>query len=230
GAFTGAERRVLGRVELADGGTLFLDEIGELSPEVQGKLLRFLQDRAFERIGGREQLSADTRIVCATHRDLEAEARAGRFREDLYYRVRVVEIAVPPLRARGRDEVLTLARHFADLYGRRYGRPRPRFADAAIDLISRHSWPGNVRQLEHWVESAVVLSPDGILRGDHQAQPAPTSVSPSGDGVALPIGLSLEEARARYIRATVDACDGNRTEAARRLNIGRNTIARTLKD
>ncbi len=230
GAFTGADRRVRGRVEVADGGTLFLDEIGELLPDVQGKLLRFLQDRSFERVGGRETLRADVRIVCATHRDLEVLVREGRFREDLYYRVRVVEIGVPPLRARGSDEVLTLARHFADRYARRHERPRSRFTDEALEMLRRHPWPGNVRELEHWVESAVVLSPDGALRGDHLAQPAPASHPPPGaDGLVLPLGLTLAEASARYVRATVESCGGNRTEAARRLRIGRNTVTRTLK-
>ena len=229
GAFTGADRRVPGRVELADGGTLFLDEIGELPPDVQGKLLRFLQERAFERVGGRETLHADVRIVCATHRNLEDDVKKGRFRQDLYYRVRVVEIDVPPLRTRGHDEILTLARHFADLYARRYERPRPVFTDEALEVIGRHRWPGNVRELEHWVESAVVLSPDGVLRGDHLAQPAPASIPPAADGVPIPLGLTLQEASDRYVRATLDACDGNRTEAARRLEIGRNTVTRILK-
>ena len=235
GAFTGAERRVKGRVELAEGGTLFLDEIGDLPLEMQGKLLRFLQEREFSRVGGRETLSADVRVVCATHRNLEAEVKAGRFRQDLYYRIKVVEIEVPPLRERGPDEIETLARHFADLYARRYDAPRPRFADQALGILRGHRWPGNVRELEHWVESAVVLSRDGVLRGDHLAQAPPGSplgplagagVPPGG--VVLPADLTLDEASRRYMQATVDACDGNRTEAARRLGVGRNTITRKL--
>jgi Nif-specific regulatory protein len=231
GAFTGADRRVKGRVELAEGGTLFLDEIGDLPVEMQGKLLRFLQEREFNRVGGRETLSANVRIVCATHRDLEAEVKAGRFREDLFYRIKVVEIDVPPLRDRGPDEIETLARHFADLYARRYGRPRPRFSDEALGTLRGHDWPGNVRELEHWVESAVVLSKDEVIRGDHVAQAPPGSpTGPVGGGLVLPTGLTLEEVQRRYIAATVDACDGNRTEAARRLGIGRNTITRKLND
>ena len=130
GAFTSADRRVPGKVELAEGGTLFLDELGDLPPDIQGKLLRFLQDKSFERVGGRQTLAADVRVVCATHRDLEQAVAAGRFREDLYYRVRVVEIDLPPLRARGPDDIETLARHFAEVYAQRYQRPprasRPR--------------------------------------------------------------------------------------------------------
>ena len=127
GAFTGADRRVPGKVELAEGGTLFLDELGDLPPDIQGKFLRFLQERTFERVGGRQSLRADIRVVCATHRDLERAVAEGRFREDLYYRARVVEIELPPLRARGGDEIESLARHFADVYATRYGRPTPRF-------------------------------------------------------------------------------------------------------
>lgn len=144
GAFTGADRRVRGKVELAQGGTLLLDEIGDLPIEMQGKLLRFMQDRCFERVGGRETLHADVRIVCATHRDLEAAIAEGKLRDDLYYRMRVVEIEVPPLRSRGADEISTLATHFAELYARRYKRPQPSFEPDAMVALLSHSWPGNV--------------------------------------------------------------------------------------
>jgi Nif-specific regulatory protein len=169
--------------------------------------------------------------VCATHRDLDAEVAAGRFRQDLYYRIKVVEIHVPSLRERGPDEIETLARHFADMYSRRYATPHARFSDEALQTLRRHDWPGNVRELEHWVESAVVLSSDGVLRGDHVAQAPPgAQPSPAGGGVTLPVGLSLEEVEKRYIAATVEDSDGNRTEAARRLGIGRNTITRKLNE
>ncbi len=233
GAFTGAERRVRGRVELADGGTLFLDEVGELPLESQGKLLRFLQDQRFERVGGRETLRADARIICATHRDLKQAVKDGRFREDLYYRVRVVRIDVPPLRDRGPEEIEILARHFADMYAARYGRPLPRFEQSALDALIAHDWPGNVRELEHWVESAIVLSPDGRIadellppsRGGRALPPARRAAPGS---VVLEPGLALSEASRRYVAATVEACDGNKTEAARRLRVGRNTVARAL--
>jgi DNA-binding NtrC family response regulator len=228
GAFTGADRRVPGKVETAEGGTLFVDEIGDLPLDVQGKLLRILQERSFERVGGRVPLSADVRIVCATHRDLEAAVAAGRFREDLYYRIRVVEIQLPPLRARGGDEIEGLARHFAERYATRYGRPPSVFDRETLAMLRAHPWPGNVRELEHWVESAVVLSPSGVLRGAslHGAGDAP----PVGeDGVVLPLGLSLEEVDRRYMEATLDRCEGNKAEAARRLGIGRNTVTRILK-
>jgi Nif-specific regulatory protein len=233
GAFTGADRRVPGRVELAEGGTLFLDELGDLPPEMQGKLLRFLQERTFERVGGRETLRADVRILTATHRDLEALVREQRFREDLYYRVRVVEIEVPPLRARGADEVESLARHFADVYARKYGRPPTRFTEDALARLRAHTWPGNVRELEHWIESAVVLAPDGELRTTHlpasRMGGASAATMGAGSAPTVQLGLTLDEASRRYIEATVEACGGNRSEAAKQLGIGRNTITRALQ-
>ena len=200
-------------------------------------------------------MTADVRVICATHRDLEAEVRKGRFREDLYYRVRVVEIDLPPLRVRGVEEVETLARHFAETYAVRYGRPAPVIEADALAVMRAHDWPGNVRELEHWVESAVALSPDGRLHA--AAFPTPrrradgAEVAPAGppagpsragtvadtmpvqmagsthhDEVAIPIGASLDEATRRFVDAVIAECGGNRTEAARRLGIGRNTLAR----
>jgi Nif-specific regulatory protein len=235
GAFTGADRRVPGKVELAHGGTLFLDEIGDLPHDVQGKLLRILQDRTFERVGGRQTMTADVRVVCATHQDLERLVAEGRFREDLYYRIRVVEIEIPPLRARGPAEIVELARHFAHLYAARYKRPAPVLADDALALLRAHAWPGNVRELEHWIESAVVLSPAGRITASHLPRPrrplaaVPAASAASPGGAQMPTGLTLDEAIKRYVTATLDACDGNKAEAARRLAIGRNTIARILK-
>jgi DNA-binding NtrC family response regulator len=235
GAFTSADRRVPGKVELAEGGTLFLDELGDLPADIQGKLLRFLQDRTFERVGGRQALSADVRVVTATHRDLEKAVAEGRFREDLYYRVRVVEIDLPPLRARGPDDIETLARHFAEVYAQRYQRPSPRFTPEALAAVRAHAWPGNVRELEHWIESAIVLSPDGRVMGSpwRRGDASPPAVgkhpAPGDAPVDLPLGLSLDDAISRYAEATVEACDGNKTEAAKKLGIGRNTLTRLLR-
>jgi Nif-specific regulatory protein len=245
GAFTGADRRVPGKVELAEGGTLFLDELGDLPLDIQGKLLRFLQDRTFERVGGRSTMRADVRVVCATHRDLEKSMAEGRFREDLYYRVRVVEIDLPPLRARGREEIEALARHFADVYAQRYARPTPQFDASAMAVIGSHGWPGNVRELEHWIESAIALASDGRITAAHLPQrrmkpanmpavkPIPQPAPPvpkasAAEEIDLPLDLSLDDAIERYVAAVVDACDGNKTEAARRLGVGRNTITRAL--
>jgi transcriptional regulator with AAA-type ATPase domain len=164
GAFTGADRRVLGKVELAQGGTLLIDEIGDLPLESQGKLLRLLQDREFERVGGRETIASSARVVCATHRDLERMVAEGRFRQDLLYRVKVVQIAIPPLRERGAAEIALLAAHFGRMYAERYGRPQPEWTPRVLDSLAAHAWPGNVRELEHWVESAVVLCPGGQVQ------------------------------------------------------------------
>lgn len=238
GAFTGADRRVPGKVELADGGTLFLDELGELPLDAQAKLLRFLQERTFERVGGRTTLRADLRIVCATNKNLEQEVARGAFRADLFYRVRVVEIRTPRLADRGSDEVLGLARHFAEQYASRYRRPEPTFTSDALAQLRAHDWPGNVRELEHWIESAVALAPDGVIRGElfpqtevsSNATFGKRSGNPNQPAVELPLGLSLEEASRRYVEATVQACDGNKTEAAKRLEVGRNSIGRWLKE
>ncbi len=231
GAFTGADRRVRGRVELAQGGTLFLDEVGDLPPEIQGKLLRFLQERAFERVGGRETLRADVRIVTATHHDLEQAVDEGRFRADLYYRLRVLEIDVPRLADRGPDEIERLARHFAERYARRYGRPSHRFEPDALHYLRSHTFPGNVRELEHWVESAVVLAPDGVLTLSRlpSARTTRRAPPPASDAVSIPHGLSRDEAGERYVRATVEQLGGNQSEAARRLGVSRNTVARVVR-
>ena len=234
GAFTGADRRVPGKVELADGGTLFLDELGELPLDAQAKLLRFLQERTFERVGGRATLRADIRIVCATNKNLPLEVQRGAFRADLFYRVRVVEIRTPNLKDRGEDEIEGLARHFAEQFATRYKRPESRFTPEALNLLRSHSWPGNVRELEHWIESAVALAPDGVIRADlfphTEVFERTISDRPRQDGEFLPLGLSLDEASRRYVEATVRASGGNKTEAAKRLGVGRNSIGRWLKD
>jgi len=229
GAFTGADRRVPGKVEQADGGTLFLDEIGDLPVESQGKLLRFLQEGAFERVGGRVTLATDARIVTATHRDLEALVAAGRFRQDLYYRLRVVEIVMPPLRERGKSEIVELGRHFADAFARVYERPTPVFDPTFVDWMEKHPFPGNVRELEHVVESAVALSPDGVLRLPDGVG-ARASVPPTvpADGIVLPEGLTLDDASVRYVEATLARVEGNKSEAARLLGVSRNKLARVL--
>ena len=230
GAFTGADRRVPGRVELAHGGTLFLDEIGDLPPEMQGKLLRFLQDRTFERVGGRQELSSDVRILCATHRDLERYVADGKFREDLYYRVRVIEIEIPPLRARGPDEIEQLATYFVSLQARRHGREAPSIEPAAMAALRAHRWPGNVRELEHQMESAVVLCTDGRITPEllPTRRLVRDSTPPAQQGVHLPVGMTLDDATRRYVEAVLEACEGNKTRAARMLRIGRNTLARAL--
>ena len=160
GAFTGADRRRLGRFEQADGGTLFLDEIGEVSPVLQLKLLRVLQERTFERVGGSKAINVDVRVIAATNRDLEKDVRENRFREDLYYRLNVVRIEMPPLRLRGRDAVV-LAEHFLRRFAEENHASIEGFTERALSKIARHTWPGNVHELENAIERAVVL-----LEGD----------------------------------------------------------------
>jgi Nif-specific regulatory protein len=247
GAYTGADARVIGKVEAANGGTLFLDEIGELPLPLQGKLLRFVQERQFERVGGRETLTADVRIVAATNRDLAAMTAASHFRSDLYFRLRVVEIEIPSLRARGPEDISDLAEHFIAQFSRRYRKGELRIAEAAGPALASYGWPGNVRELENTIERAVVLASGptigvkdlGLDRprvssGDSQvgipimsassaAIPVPT------DGVNLPANLSLEEAERRYAKAVLDKEGGNQSAAARALGISRNKLARLLK-
>ncbi len=163
GAYTGADSRVIGKVEAAHGGTLFLDEIGELPLPLQGKLLRFVQERVFERVGGRETLAADVRLVAATNRDLAAMSAAGQFRSDLYFRLRVVEIEIPTLRARGGDDIVDLASHFIDQMTRRYRKGTLRLDEAAKPALAAYPWPGNVRELENTIERAVVLCQGSLI-------------------------------------------------------------------
>jgi transcriptional regulator with GAF, ATPase, and Fis domain len=258
GAYTGADSRVIGKVEAADKGTLFLDEIGELPLPLQGKLLRFVQERQFERVGGRETLTADVRLVAATNRDLAAMAAAGQFRSDLYFRLRVVEIEIPPLRARGGDDIADLAAHFVGQFVRRYRKAPLRLADAARPALAAYAWPGNVRELENTIERAVVLCQGPVLGVKDLgleprrlsgvvdvpawssstalpiAAPAPDAAPPAAAGdagaeVRLPGNLALDEAERRYARAILERCDGNQSAAARQLGISRNKLARLLK-
>jgi transcriptional regulator with GAF, ATPase, and Fis domain len=233
GAFTGADRRVLGKVERAHEGTLFLDEVGELALPVQGKLLRLVQERAFERVGGRATHHTDVRIVAATHRDLEAMVARKEFRQDLFYRLRVVEITIPPLRARGAAEILRLGEHFLAMYARRHGRGDMQLSTEARHVLCAHDWPGNVRELEHAIERAVVSAPSERILPSHLGLPGSAKTQdprpPSDDGadvVRLPLGLSLAEVERRYITATLAAQDGNVSRAAQSLGIARNTLKR----
>jgi len=241
GAYTGADARVIGKVEAANGGTLFLDEIGELPLPLQGKLLRFVQERQFERVGGRETLTADVRLVAATNRDLAAMSSAGQFRSDLYFRLRVVEIEIPPLRARGPEDIADLADHFVAQFSRRYRKGPLRLSDSGRGALIAYGWPGNVRELENTLERAVVLAPGATIGAKDLAlerrapQPGdsqigmPVVVPPPADGITLPPDLSLEEAERRYARAVLDKEGGNQSAAARALGISRNKLARLLR-
>ena len=225
GSFTGADRRREGHFANADGGTLFLDEIGEISAAMQVKLLRVIQEREFQRVGGEQSIRVDVRLVAATNKNLQAEVEAGRFRQDLYFRLNVVALDVPPLRARVEDIPL-LATHFLNTFSRKNDKRIKGFTPQAMDLLLKHSWPGNVRELENVVERAVVL-----LVGEYISErelPAPLRehgdeppASPPPPSLA---GLSLDEVEKRAVLETLDACEGNKSEAARRLGVTRKTL------
>ncbi|MCB9730500.1 MAG: sigma-54-dependent Fis family transcriptional regulator [Deltaproteobacteria bacterium] len=227
GAFTGADRQRAGRFEAAHGGTLFLDEIGETPPALQSKLLRVLQERRFERVGGNRSVDVDVRIVTATHRDLAAEVRAGRFREDLYYRLAVVPLTLPPLRERGRD-VVVLARHFAAALARKHHRAAPRLAADAEDALLGHDWPGNARELQNTIERAVILSRGEVLTRADLWLPGDPARGVSGGGESLPLNLKALERDA--IQRALDQTEGNRRAAADLLGIGLRTLHYKLNE
>jgi two-component system response regulator HydG len=214
GAFTGSVGRREGRFKQADGGTLFLDEIGEISPSIQVKLLRFLQERAFERVGGNETLKVDVRVIAATNRDLPTEVAAGKFREDLYYRLNVVNIDMPPLRARPSD-LLPLAAHFLERFAKENGKHIDGFADDAIERVTAYRWPGNVRELENVIERAVVLCDGPRLTAKHL--PAGVGTASRG-GIRIP-GSTLAEVERQLILSTLEACGGRTSQAAQMLDI-----------
>jgi two-component system response regulator HydG len=221
GSFTGAIRRKLGRFELAHEGTLFLDEVGEIPPATQVKLLRVLQERAFERVGGEETVEVDVRVISATNRDLAAMAREGRFREDLYYRLDVVSIALPPLRERPGD-VEELARHLLSRIAPRLGRGVKGFSPEALECLRRHRWPGNVRELENVLEQALVFAdgelvqPEDLPDALRRAPPASALPVPAGDRSLTEI---LEEQERQLILAAYERAKGVKAETARLLGI-----------
>jgi two-component system response regulator HydG len=218
GSFTGADKRRAGRFEQANGGTLFLDEIGEIPASVQVKLLRVLQERTFERVGGNEPIKVDVRLVAATNRDLAAEVSEGRFREDLFYRLNVVHVDMPPLRARGND-LLALASHFLHRFADENAKSVHGFTDAALAKLAAHRWPGNVRELENAVERAVVLCEGEMI----DAENLPIAL-PIGKGDVRIPGATMAEIEKHAILATLDAVGGSTTRAAEMLDISVRTI------
>jgi DNA-binding NtrC family response regulator len=244
GAFTGADRRRIGRFEAAGAGTLFLDEIGELPAALQGKLLRVLQERSFERVGGVDPLPLAARVVAASNRDLGSEVASARFRGDLYYRLRLVSLRVPPLRERGND-ILLLAHHFLAVANRELGRQVEGFAGDALALLKRHTWPGNVRELEHVIKHAVLLQRGPTLTANDLELEAVAGASnapadPLADAArhALLHGLdSPPPAAGRYhhlvgvveqalVAAALAQCNGNQVAAAELLGLHRTTLRR----
>jgi two-component system response regulator AtoC len=250
GAFTGAASRKPGRVEIAEGGTLFLDEIGDISPAVQVKLLRLLQDREYERLGGTATLRADVRFVAATHRDLEDMIRKGEFREDLFYRLNVVPIWLPPLRAR-RDDVALLAASFCAAFAEAHDKRGTVLSSDAVAALTAERWPGNVRQLQNFVERLVVLSESGAISASHvrrELAPPVTFSTQSPSGAALhtavssmgteagpastvmPLDAVLRDAERHAIERALRHSKGNRTLAARLLGVSRATFYTKLEE
>jgi transcriptional regulator with GAF, ATPase, and Fis domain len=240
GAFTGAVRDKVGRFELADGGTLFLDEIGDITPDVQTKLLRVLQEKTFERVGSSEPVQVDVRLVAATHQNLEQFIRQGRFREDLYYRLNVITLAMPPLRERAED-VPELALHFLRRHAPTCGKSVAQIDDEALLALRCYHWPGNVRELENAVERAVVVAdgpvltvddlPDEVRRAaeaDHETPPADGVATPLIGGVRAERQLRDRREREALLRALA-AAEGNKAEAARLLGMARSTLVSRLK-
>jgi two-component system response regulator HydG len=232
GAFTGAERRREGRFAQADGGSLFLDEVSEMSLPMQAKLLRVLQERELTPVGGDEPLRVDVRVIAATHQDLPGLIAAARFREDLFYRLNVVALHVPPLRAR-REDIPLLAQHFLERFARKNKKTIKGLTPQAMDRLSRGGWPGNVRELMNAVERAVVLARAEYLGADDfpaaaAGTPEPDR-SPAGERMEVPAAAPLEEVERVTILNTLQAAGGNKSEAARRLGITRRTLHKKLK-
>jgi two-component system NtrC family response regulator/two-component system response regulator HydG len=229
GSFTGAIGRREGRFELANGGTLFLDELGDISPALQVKLLRVLQQQEFERVGGTQTVKVDVRVVAATNRDLEAEVKAGRFREDLYYRLNVVSVVLPPLRKRKTD-VPDLVQHFLERYGQMHGKQMKGLAPGTLNVLLAYDWPGNVRELGNVVERAVVLARGSELTSDDlpAALRGPRPTDRTSDSL-IP-GASLYEIEREAILRTLDLVGGSTSRAADLLGISVRKIQYRLKE
>jgi len=231
GAFTGADRRREGRFRQAHGGTMFLDEIGEMSLAMQAKLLRVLQEKEIRRVGGEEMIKVDVRVVAATNRDLQKEIAVGKFREDLYYRLNVVTLRVPPLRER-REDIPLLAQHFITRFADKNRKRIKGFAPRAMDAIVRYDWPGNVRELMNAIERGVVLCRDEyISEADLPLSLREFQEAPDAAEAPVPelAGMPLEEVEKATIIKTLEASGGNKSEAARRLGITRRTLHKKLK-
>lgn len=227
GAFTGAEALHKGKFELADGGTIFLDEIGEINPGVQVKLLRVLQEKKFERVGGEKTIEVDVRVISATNKTLEDEVKQKHFREDLYFRLKGIEIMVPPLRER-KDDIPLLLNNFLSKYNKENNKNIKGFSNSAKNILFNYDWPGNVRELQHCVESAVVMaSGDEIQAEDLTIQ---LEDKKNSSGILVPYGISLEDAEKMIILENLESNNGNKTKTADILKIGRKTLHRKLNE
>ncbi|WP_454774820.1 PEP-CTERM-box response regulator transcription factor [Janthinobacterium tructae] len=221
GAFTGAARQTLGKIELAHGGTFFLDEVGDMPMALQAKLLRFLQERVIERVGGRTEIAVDVRIVCATHQDLKVLAEQGRFREDLFYRLSEIVLRIPPLRERAGDAAL-LAHHFKNKFCASEGRSNLHFSAGALQLIESHGWPGNVREVENCIRRAVIMSDGPQIAADDLGLPASAQATPMDEAINL--RQAREAAEYKVMVRALARADGNIAKAAELLGVSRPTL------
>ncbi len=234
GAFTGADRRRVGRFEAADGGTIFLDEIGDMAPETQAKVLRVLEERKFERVGSTETIAVDVRVVCATHRDLEKEIEAGRFREDLYYRLKVVEIELPPLRERIED-FAALSDRFLSQVAKRLDREKKALGTTALARLARHPWPGNIRELRNVLERAAVLSAGSeIVEEDLQLDANDEGTSGAVADLALPFAeakrQTVERFEREYLSRVLEAHGGNVSRTATAIGMVRQSLQQKIRE
>jgi two-component system response regulator HydG len=230
GAFTGAVARKEGRFWAAHRGSIFLDEVGEMNATTQTKLLRVLQEKEFEPLGSTRTLKVNVRVIAATHKDLEKEVREGRFREDLFYRLNVVPVSIPPLRER-KEDLPSLAAHFLSLYGEKNRKELKEISPKALDLLIRHDWPGNIRELENCIERAVIVARgEMIAPADLPPQIQALSSGKEDLGVRFPSGISLQDAEKALIIKTLEDTGGNRSRAAEILGINRRTLQIKLKE
>jgi two-component system response regulator AtoC len=223
GAFTGADRQKRGLLEMAEGGTVFLDEVGEMVPGLQAKLLRFLEEKTFKRVGGAVDIHVDVRVVAATNRNLQEEVRLGRFREDLYYRLSVLPIALPPLRERA-DDIPRLVNFYVDAYNAEFKKHIRGVAAAAMEQLQRYPWPGNIRELRNAIERAMILADGDTLTPEDFAGAAASAVR-LGDRVELPAGgIDLEQLERSLVIQALERCSWNQTRAATLLGLNRDQI------
>jgi len=226
GAFTGADQRRIGNFELAHNGTLFLDEIGELPLELQAKFLRVLEDRKFRRLGGRAEVEVDVRVICATNRDLKEEIRRGRFREDLYFRLHVFTIVLPPLRER-REDVPLLVHHFIEKFNGETGKRVQGVTPAALATLQGYAWPGNIRELRNSLERAMILV-DGDIIGEEHLPPDLEASRPEAAMLRVPLGVPMEKVEKEYILASLQKNGGNKARTAEVLGISEKTLYNKL--
>jgi transcriptional regulator with PAS, ATPase and Fis domain len=223
GAFTDARKDRPGRFAIAEGGTIFLDEIGDISPALQVRLLRVLQNGAYDPLGGTETVKANVRVIAATNKILSEEVKASHFRQDLYYRINIVRFFIPPLRDR-KGDIPLLAEHFVEHFNRLKGKKLSGLSDTALSALMLHNWPGNIRELENAIEHAFILCQSGEILPEH----LPEHIRPEGCTPSIPKGLKLKEIESRAIYAALERNNWRRVATARELGIDKNTLRRKM--